>query len=59
MWQPSHSPYFESNITFTNPSEDPLAFALPEAEKGNFPTFISKPFSAASFSVYPTEAISG
>ena len=43
MWQPNHSPYFASKITFTKPSGVPAAVAFPEAEKGNLPTFISYP----------------
>ena len=59
MCAPSHSPYFASNITFTNPSVAPEAFAFPDAEKGNLPTLISYPLARASFSVIPTEEISG
>jgi hypothetical protein len=59
IWHPSHSPYFESKITFTNPSEFPDDWAFPLAVKGNFPTLMSNPFSIACFSVNPTDAISG
>ena len=41
MWQPNHSPYLASKITFTKPSFVPAAVALPDAEKGNLPTFNS------------------
>ena len=47
IWHPNHSPYLESNITFTKPSELPPACAFPDAEKGNLPTLISNPFSLA------------
>ena len=50
IWQPNHSPYLASKITFTKPSLWPAADALPDAVKGNFPTLISYPASlAASF----------
>ena len=59
IWQPSNSPYFSSNITFTKPSLWPDALAFPEAENGNLPILILYPKSIAFFSVNPTEAISG
>ena len=59
MWQPNHSPYLASKITFTKPSLFPPALALPDAEKGNFPTLMSIPLSLACCSVKPTLAISG
>ena len=46
-------------MTLTKPSLWPAALAFPEAEKGNVPIFKSYPLSFASFSVKPTEAISG
>jgi hypothetical protein len=59
MWHPSNSPYFASKTTLTNPPVSPIAAAFPEAEKGNLPTFNSKPASLAASSVYPTDAICG
>lgn len=59
MWVPSHSPYFASKTTFTNPSVAPAALAFPDALKGNLPTLTSYPASLAVASVNPTEAISG